>query len=104
MQRIAFIMKLLVGFESEYKRRHDYIWPELMGLLKHSGIEEYSIFLDEKTGNLFGYMRIGEATELEGLAKQPIMQQWWNYMKDIMETNRDGSPISMPLKEVFYMA
>jgi L-rhamnose mutarotase len=93
MQRIAFIMKLLVGFESEYKRRHDYIWPELMGLLKHSGIEEYSIFLDEKTGNLFGYMRIGEATELEGLAKQHIM-----------ETNRDGSPISMPLKEVFYMA
>jgi L-rhamnose mutarotase len=31
------------------------------------------------------------------------MQRWWSYMKDIMETNADASPVSIPLKEVFYM-
>jgi L-rhamnose mutarotase len=33
----------------------------------------------------------------------PIVQQWWDYMADIMEVNEDNSPISIPLKELFYM-
>ncbi|MEI6088794.1 MAG: L-rhamnose mutarotase, partial [Bacteroidota bacterium] len=33
----------------------------------------------------------------------PVMQQWWLYMGDIMETNSDHSPVSIPLKEVFYL-
>ena len=49
MQRIAFKMKLLKGFEDEYKKRHDEIWAELKELLKQTGITEYSIFLDEET-------------------------------------------------------
>ena len=31
------------------------------------------------------------------------MQKWWKYMEDIMETNHDNSPVSIPLKEVFYL-
>ncbi|MES2374923.1 MAG: L-rhamnose mutarotase, partial [Bacteroidota bacterium] len=27
----------------------------------------------------------------------------WAYMKDIMESNADNSPVSVPLKEVFYL-
>ncbi len=27
----------------------------------------------------------------------------WAYMKDIMETNEDGSPVVIELKEVFYL-
>jgi len=31
------------------------------------------------------------------------MKKWWTYMKDIMETNPDNSPVSISLKEVFYL-
>jgi L-rhamnose mutarotase len=31
------------------------------------------------------------------------MQKWWYFMKDIMETNADNSPTSIPLEEVFYL-
>jgi L-rhamnose mutarotase len=31
------------------------------------------------------------------------MKKWWAYMKDIMETNADNSPVSIPLKGVFYL-
>jgi len=31
------------------------------------------------------------------------MQRWWAYMADIMETHPDHSPISTPLKEMFYL-
>jgi L-rhamnose mutarotase len=52
MDRVAFKMKLFPGFEQEYKKRHDAIWPELSALLKETGISEYSIFLDEETNSL----------------------------------------------------
>ena len=56
MQRKAFKMFLLPGFEAEYKKRHDEIWPELGQLLKEVGIQNYSIFLDEETLTLFAYL------------------------------------------------
>jgi len=96
-------MKLQKGFEEEYRRRHEAIWPELASLLHDTGIREYSIFLEERTGQLFGFLKIEEPARLDRLPAQPVMQRWWAYMKDIMDTNPDASPVSIPLKEVFYL-
>lgn len=103
MQRVAFKMKLLKGCEAEYKKRHDEIWPELKLLLKKTGIENYAIFLDENTSNLFGCLLITDRANLDLLPQEPIMKKWWNFMQDIMETNEDNSPLVFPLKEVFYL-
>jgi len=103
MHRIAFKMKLFRGQEEEYKKRHDAIWPELKSLLKTAGINEYSIFLDEETNILFGVLKIENPIQLEELPNHPVMKKWWTYMKDIMETNEDESPMSKDLKEVFYL-
>ena len=103
MKRLAFRMKVFPGKEEEYKKRHDAIWPELSTLLKDSGIEDYSIFLDEKDGSLFGVLKVEDVFKMEELPDQPIMKKWWSYMKDIMETNEDHSPMSIPLREVFYL-
>jgi L-rhamnose mutarotase len=103
MSRLAFKMTLHKGLEQEYKKRHDEIWPELQQLLKDTGISEYSIFLDETTNSLFGFMKATNPMALDDLPAQPVMQKWWAYMKDIMESNPDNSPVSIPLKEVFYL-
>jgi L-rhamnose mutarotase len=103
MARIAFKMQLFKGFEAEYRKRHDEIWPELQQLLKNSGISGYSIFLDESTCSLFGVMEAKDPKVLDNLPKQEVMQRWWKYMGDIMESNPDNSPVSIPLKEVFYL-
>jgi L-rhamnose mutarotase len=103
MQRVAFKMQLYKGFEAEYAKRHEKLWPELEVLLKDSGIKEYSIFLDETTLGLFGVLKIDDKIKLDELPSQPVMQKWWAYMKDIMESNPDNSPVSVTLKEVFYL-
>lgn len=103
MHRVAFKMKLFEGQEAEYKKRHDEIWPELQSLLKINGINEYSIFLDESTNSLFGVLKIDDAKILDTLPENDVMRRWWAYMADIMETNPDHSPVSIPLKEVFYL-
>ena len=94
-------MKLKPGFEAEYKKRHDDIWPELSALLKENGIYDYSIFLDAETNTLFAVQKIAGSTGSQDLGQNPIVKKWWAYMADIMETNADQSPITLPLHEVF---
>jgi L-rhamnose mutarotase len=103
MARIAFKMQLFKGHEEEYRTRHDELWPELEQLLRRSGISEYSIFLDKETGALFGVLKAENPALLNNLPDQPVMQRWWAYMKDIMQSNPDNSPVSIPLEEVFYL-
>lgn len=101
--RVAFKMQLFSGYEEEYRRRHEALWPELEQLLKQTGISDYSIFLDETTHALFGVLKLEQPATLDELPGHPVMQKWWAYMKDIMESNPDHSPVSIPLKEVFYL-
>jgi L-rhamnose mutarotase len=96
-------MKLYKGKEEEYRKRHDAIWPELKSLLKETGVEDYSIFLDEETNILFGILKVEDKLKLDELPGHPVMKKWWAYMKDIMESNPGNSPVSVPLKEVFYL-
>lgn len=103
MPRVAIKMQLFKGYEAEYKKRHDALWPELKELLQATGISEYSIFLDETTNSLFGVLHVNDPKALDNLPAHPVMQKWWAYMKDIMESNADNSPVSIPLKEVFYL-
>ena len=102
--RVAFKMKLHKGMEAEYKKRHDLLWPSLQDLLKRAGISEYSIFLDRATNDLFGFLKCTNREALDNLPSEPVMQQWWAFMKDIMDCNEDNSPVSVPLEEVFYLA
>jgi L-rhamnose mutarotase len=97
----AFRMQLKTGFEAEYKKRHDEIWPELSRLLLDVGIKEYYIFLDEKTLALFAFQKLGSNETTAGLAGLPIMKKWWDHMADIMEVNEDNSPVAVQCPEVF---
>ncbi|MDH7598007.1 MAG: L-rhamnose mutarotase [Sedimentisphaerales bacterium] len=103
MKRIAFTMKLKPGCQEEYRRRHQQIWPELKELLKQSGISDYSIFLDERTDTLFAVQRQAGQVGSQDLGSHPVVKLWWAYMAELMETNPDNSPVSVPLVEVFHM-
>jgi len=101
--RLAFKMHLNKGQKEEYKRRHDALWPELHQLLKEVGVSEYSIFLDEETDILFAFQKVSGEGGSQDLGKTAIVQRWWKYMSDIMESNPDNSPVTIPLTELFYM-
>lgn len=103
MKRFAFKMKLKAGFEDEYKRRHDAIWPELSAELTAAGVSDYSIFLDEETLTLFAVQKLSDGHTSEQLPESPIVQKWWDYMSDIMDTNSDNSPVVTSLAEVFHL-
>lgn len=103
MKRVAFKMKLNEGQKEEYIKRHQNISTELKELLKNEGISEYSIFFDEETNILFAFQKINGESNSQGLANHPLVKEWWDFMADIMKVNEDKSPVSVSLKEVFYM-
>jgi|SRR5687768_7056407 L-rhamnose mutarotase len=103
MNRAAFKMKLKPGFQQEYKKRHNAIWPELKTLLHNAGVRDYSIFLDEETNTLFAVQKTVGESGSQDLGQTEIVKKWWAYMADIMEVNSDNSPVSIPLPEVFHI-
>ena len=104
MKRVAFKMILKPGFKQEYIKRHNEVWPEIVDLIHRSGVSDYSIFLDEETNILFAVQKLSGDTSSQDLGAVEIQQKWWDYMSDIMETNPDHSPVTVPLEEVFYLA
>ena len=103
MKRSSFKMFLKPGCEQEYEKRHNEIWPELKKLLQDSGISDYSIFWDKETNILFAVQKTEGDTSSQDLGKNPIVKKWWDYMADILKTNPDNTPVTVPLKEVFFM-
>jgi L-rhamnose mutarotase len=103
MNRVAFKMKLFPGCKEEYIKRHHEIWPELVELIRNGGVSDYSIFLDEETNILFGIQKVEGEQSSQDMGSNPVVARWWAYMKDIMETNPDNSPVTIPLEEVFYL-
>lgn len=102
-RREAFKMFLKPGCEEEYKRRHAAIFPELKKLLSDTGVRNYSIYWDKDTNILFAYQEVEGDEGSQDLGNNPIVRKWWAYMADIMETNPDNSPVSIPLDERFHM-
>jgi L-rhamnose mutarotase len=98
---LAFRMQLIKGNETEYKKRHDQIWPELAELLKDAGILEYYIFLDEVSLALFAFQKLSADADTSGLSALPIMKKWWDHMADLMEVNPDHSPKVVACPEMF---
>lgn len=99
----AFVMRVHPDKYDEYERRHNPIWPELHETLKAHGVHDYSIFLDQKRSLLFAYAKIEDESKWDAIAQTDQCKRWWAYMRDIMDTNADNSPVSEDLREVFHI-
>jgi L-rhamnose mutarotase len=101
--RKSFVMQLKPGFEEEYQRRHNPIWPDLESTLREHGVHNYSIFLHPLTLQLFAYAEIEDEKRWEEIARTEICRRWWDSMAPLMEVNPDYSPLAQSLPELFHM-
>jgi len=101
--RKAFLMKVNPDQHAEYERRHKPVWKEMEETLKSHGVQTYSIYLNPATHDLFGYVEIEDEARWNAIAQTDVCRRWWAYMKDIMPSRPDNSPVSTELKEVFHI-
>ena len=103
MEKYAFKMKLKPGCVDEYRLRHDAIWPNLVDLLRTAGVRDYSIYLDEDTLTLFGVLWRSADHRMADHPGHVVMQGWWAYMADLMETHPSNEPVATPLPCMFHL-
>ena len=99
----AWILAVRPGYEEEYLRRHDDIWPEMLDALREAGIRNYNIFRHGL--DLFGYFETDDlAATRASLAASAVNARWAEYMAPIMRIDVDpatGFPYLLPRQ--FYM-
>jgi len=103
--RKSFVMKLYEGKEKEYEERHNPIWKNLEDAIHEHGGSNYSIYLNEKTKDLFGYIEIEDEEKWDEIAKTQLMKEWWKSMSHLMESggpNENYAPKVSSLKPVFF--
>ena len=103
MSQYAWVLEVRPGYEEEYKKRHDEIWPEMLETLRDAGIRNYNIFRHGLT--LFGYFETDdlEATKAK-LAVSKVDAKWGEWMGPIMKIETDPTtnfPYLLPKQ--FYM-
>lgn len=101
--RKGFTMKLHEGVAEEYERRHNALWPEMKEMIHQYGGRNYSIFLDERTNILYGYIELEDEALWARSAETDICKKWWKFMAPLMDVNPDNSPVSCDLRPVFHL-
>jgi L-rhamnose mutarotase len=104
MPGYAWVLEVRPGYEEEYRRRHDEIWPEMTEALRTAGIRNYNIFRHGLT--LFGYFETDdlEATKAS-LRASEVDRRWGAWMAPIMKIEVDPTtqfPYLLPRQ--FFMA
>ena len=75
MAQYAWVLEVRPGYEEEYKRRHDEIWPEMLDALKEAGIRNYTIFRHGLT--LFGFFETDDIQKTQAyLARSETNRRW----------------------------
>lgn len=100
MASYAWVLEVRPGYEDEYKKRHDEIWPEMLQALRDAGIRNYSIFRHGLT--LIGYFETDDLdATLATLRGSDVNRRWGEYMAPIMKIEIDpalGFPFLLPLQ------
>jgi L-rhamnose mutarotase len=88
LKSYAWVLQVRPGYEAEYHRRHDALWPEMAEELNKSGIKKYHIFRHGLT--LFGYFETADLTATQTyLASSAINAKWSEFMAPIMQVDID---------------
>jgi len=100
MSHHAWILEVRPGYEDEYKKRHDEIWPDMLEALRKAGVRNYNIFRYGLT--LFGYFETDDLQQtIDALKDDPVNARCGEYMASIMKIEVDtqrGFPFLLPLQ------
>lgn len=88
MGRYAWVAEVRPGYEEEYRRRHDEIWPEMIDVLREAGVRNYSIFRHGLM--LFGYFETDNLERTQRyLANSEVNRRWGESMVPVMKMEID---------------
>jgi len=104
MERVCFLLRVRPEMLTEYKRRHEHVWPEMLQALTETGWRNYSLFLRED-GLLIGYLETDNFQEsLRLMAATDVNERWQCEMKPFFVHTEGRADEAMErIEEVFHL-
>ena len=99
--RIGRCARIKKGFEEEYKRLHNEIWPEILELIKKAGVRNYSIYLRGR--DLFSYLEVDDwDNAVSFMMDDPVGLRFQEVLSPLMDA---GDPVAPweEIEEVFHL-
>jgi len=107
MEKVGFRVQLNIATLDEYKEHHKNVWPEMLQALSETGWTNYSLFLDESDGTLFGYFETSDyESALSAMATKEVNDRWQEMMAKYFTNTAGGRPDQgfTKLLQVFHLA
>ncbi|WP_433262019.1 L-rhamnose mutarotase [Micromonospora vinacea] len=103
MPRVCFTLQVDPERLTEYRARHERVWPEMLAALAESGWRDYSLFLRDD-GLLVGYLVTDDfAAAQAAMQASDVNVRWQAEMASYFVDLDQGAPdrAIRPLDEVF---
>jgi L-rhamnose mutarotase len=91
MKRFGSVIGLREDKLEEYKKLHAAVWPDVLGMIRQSHIQNYSIYLRKLPDgchylfSYFEYTGSDFASDMAKMAADPVTQEWWALCKPCQE-------------------
>ncbi len=101
MIRRAFIMRLKPEAMSEYRRRHESIWPELVAEVERSGIASISSFA--RGDEVIVVSEVADAAAWQRLWESDVHRRWTKLMEPLVAARDEHTLEAAELAELFHI-
>ncbi len=103
MERFVWKGRVQSGKLSEYIKKHDEIWSEMVDLMHRAGMRNYSIWNNDL--ELIGYYEFDGPEKKQQVYREhrDVLDKWTAHMGGIMEMDRDANGSVLVYKQVFLM-
>jgi L-rhamnose mutarotase len=98
MYSIGLAMTLRPGCYAEYKQAHDDLWPDIAKSMTDNNIDMAIYRFDE---HLIIHATAPSEADWEKSRQVPILEDWYEYMAKLLETDDQGEIIFEELEEAF---
>jgi L-rhamnose mutarotase len=103
MQRICFLMEIVPGRETEYERRHNEIWPELVAELRRAGVRNYSLFRRGTSVIAYAECHPDAATAFGAVGATDVNRRWAEWFRDVLARHTDDDGNLIEAAEVWHL-
>jgi len=104
MKRACFRIRLKPGVEEEYAARHERVWPELLEVIRESGVSNYSLFRNGLDVIAYAECEPDGPTVFQRIAADSLDAKWSSWMADVIESEVDGEGNLFYFEEVWHMS
>jgi len=95
---IGMALRLKSNMYSEYKRRHDELWPEMIRMMS---AQDVNMIIYRHGDWLFLHATAPSAEHYERTKKDPITPKWNEHMKEVLAVDQNGKLIAHELPLAF---